>query len=70
MFQYPAKQILAYRLRQIMKRQAWLIDRFEEGLIFLKSTERGKCFIEYIPAENAWNPIVPARINYCMYNKA
>ena len=26
--------------------------------MFLKSVERGKCFIEYIPAENAWNPIV------------
>ena len=25
--------------------------------MFLKSVERGKCFIEYIPAENAWNPI-------------
>lgn len=30
---------------------------FDDGLVFLKSTERGKCFIEYIPAENAWNPI-------------
>ena len=26
--------------------------------MFLKSVERGKCFIEYIPAENAWNPII------------
>lgn len=26
-------------------------------MVFLKSTERGKCFIEYIPAENAWIPI-------------
>lgn len=25
--------------------------------MFFKSIERGKCFIEYIPAENAWNPI-------------
>ena len=23
----------------------------------MKSVERGKCFIEYIPAENAWIPI-------------
>ena len=30
---------------------------FDEGLVFLKSAERGKCFIEYVPAENAWNPI-------------
>lgn len=26
-------------------------------MVFLKSKERGKCFIEYLPAENAWNPI-------------
>lgn len=38
-------------------KKAWLSDRFENGLFFLKSTERGKCFIEYIPAENAWTPI-------------
>ena len=38
-------------------KKAWLADRFEEGLVFLKSVERGKCFIEYIPAENAWVPI-------------
>lgn len=43
---------------QVSSKKAWLKERFEEGLIFLKSTERGKCFIEYIPAENAWNPIV------------
>ena len=37
--------------------KAWLADRFDEGLVFLKSVERGKCFIEYLPAEKAWNPI-------------
>ncbi|MBP5153564.1 MAG: YoaP domain-containing protein [Lachnospiraceae bacterium] len=42
---------------QVASKKAWLADRFDEGLVFLKSTERGKCFIEYIPAENAWNPI-------------
>ena len=26
-------------------------------MVFYRSTERGKCFIEYIPAENAWVPI-------------
>ena len=26
-------------------------------LVFCRSEERGKCFIEYIPAENAWVPI-------------
>lgn len=42
---------------QVASKKAWLLDRFDEGLVFLKSTERGKCFIEYIPAEFAWNPI-------------
>ena len=43
---------------QVSSKKAWLADRFDEGLVFLKSAERGKCFIEYIPAENAWNPII------------
>ena len=42
---------------QVSSKKAWLKERLEEGLVFLKSVERGKCFIEYIPAENAWNPI-------------
>ena len=43
---------------QVSSKKAWLAERFDEGLVFLKSAERGKCFIEYIPAENAWNPIL------------
>ena len=27
---------------QVSSKKAWLADRFEEGLVFLKSTERGK----------------------------
>ena len=42
---------------QVASKKAWLNERFDDGLVFLKSVERGKCFIEYIPAENAWNPI-------------
>ncbi len=42
---------------QVSSKKAWLSDRFDDGLVFLKSVERGKCFIEYIPAEKAWNPI-------------
>ena len=42
---------------QVASKKAWLRDRFDEGLVFLKSVERGKCFIEYVPAENAWAPI-------------
>lgn len=43
---------------QVMSKKAWLAERFDEGLVFLKSAARGKCFIEYIPAENAWIPII------------
>ena len=42
---------------QVSSKKHWIADRFDEGLVFLKSVERGKCFIEYIPAENAWVPI-------------
>lgn len=42
---------------QAMSKKDWLRDRYDDGLVFLKSIERGKCFIEYIPTENAWNPI-------------
>lgn len=42
---------------QVISKKDWLRDSFDDGLVFLKSVERGKCFIEYIPAENAWNPI-------------
>lgn len=42
---------------QVSSKKVWLSEQFKDGLVFLKSKERGKCFIEYIPAENAWNPI-------------
>ena len=42
---------------QVSSKKDWLRSQFENGLVFLKSVERGKCFIEYIPAEYCWNPI-------------
>ena len=42
---------------QVASKKRWMADCFDDGLVFLKSTQRGKCFIEYLPAENAWNPI-------------
>ena len=42
---------------QVASKKAWLKERLDEGLVFLKSAQRGKCFIEYIPAEYAWVPI-------------
>lgn len=43
---------------QSIVKKEWLKQRLDEGLVFYRSEERGKCFIEYIPAENAWVPII------------
>lgn len=42
---------------QVRAKKAWLADRFADGLVFKKADVRGKCFIEYIPAEMAWCPM-------------
>lgn len=41
----------------VTAKKEWLKCRFEEGLKFVKADARGKVFIEYLPAENAWVPI-------------
>ncbi len=38
-------------------KKAWLRERFQDGMVFKKLNVRGKVFIEYIPAENAWCPV-------------
>ena len=43
---------------QVMSKKEWLSSRLDEGLVFLKGDVRGKCFIEYIPAEYAWAPVL------------
>lgn len=42
---------------QVLSKKAWLSDRLDEGLVFLKADVRGKCFIEYLPTEFAWVPV-------------
>lgn len=42
---------------QVASKKAWIANSLNDGLVFLKSAERGKCFIEYIPAERAWCPV-------------
>lgn len=42
---------------QVASKKSWLSERFDDGLVFKKGDVRGKCFIEYIPAEKAWSPI-------------
>lgn len=45
-------------------KKAWLKERFQEGLVFLKLDVRGKVFIEYLPAEVAFVPIVAPEYMY------
>lgn len=42
---------------QVIAKKQWLAERLGEGLVFLKADARWKCFIEYVPAEDAWAPI-------------
>lgn len=39
-------------------KKSWLKARFTEGLQFKRLNVRGKVFIEYLPADAAWSPIV------------
>lgn len=41
----------------VSSKKEWMKDRFADGLVFKKLDARGKVFIEYIPAEEAWCPI-------------
>lgn len=36
--------------KQSLTKKEWMKQRFDEGLVFYRSEERGKCFIEYTPA--------------------
>ncbi len=40
------------------------ISNNNDGLVFTKGDVRGKCFIEYIPAEKAWYPITAPNYMY------
>ena len=45
--------------KQALAKKEWLSSDLMEGLVVLIAARGGdgKCFIEYIPAENAWVPI-------------
>jgi len=47
-------------------KKEWLKGRFDEGLVFKRLDQRGKVFIEYIPIENVWKPVVGK--NYMFIN--
>ncbi|TAK61370.1 MAG: GNAT family N-acetyltransferase [Bacteroidetes bacterium] len=36
----------------------WMKERFKDGLVFKRFDERGKVFIEYMPIEKVWKPII------------
>ena len=36
----------------------WLKNNFKDGYVFKKLNARGKVFIEYVPAEKGWVPII------------
>lgn len=40
----------------IETKKNWMKKQFKNGLVFKKLNERGKIFIEYMSAENAWYP--------------
>ncbi|MDR0661740.1 MAG: hypothetical protein LBG19_13355 [Prevotellaceae bacterium] len=44
-------------IHDVEAKKAWLTDRMQEGLKFVRLDASGKIFIEYMPAENAWMPI-------------
>ena len=47
-------------------KKAWLKKEFDNGYVFRRLDERAKVFIEYVPAEKAWIPVVAP--NYIMIN--
>jgi len=47
-------------------KKEWLKGRFDEGLVFKRLDQRGKVFIEYMPIENVWKPVVGK--NYMFIN--
>ena len=38
-------------------KKAWLKNEFDNGYVFRKLDARAKVFIEYVPAEKAWDPV-------------
>jgi len=53
-------------LSRAQSKKDWMKARFNEGLVFKRFDERGKFFIEYMPIENVWKPIIGK--NYFVIN--
>lgn len=39
-------------------KKEWMKARFDEGLTFKRFDQRGKLFIEYMPIETVWKPVI------------
>lgn len=39
-------------------KKAWMKERFADGLVFNRLDARGKFFIEYMPIEKVWKPVI------------
>ncbi len=39
-------------------KKGWMKERFNDGLVFKRLDDRGKIFIEYMPIENVWKPLI------------
>ncbi len=46
-----------------MQKKEWLKEQFGNGFVFKKVNVRGKVFIEYVPAEYAWKPVLAPGYN-------
>lgn len=46
-----------------IQKKVWLKEQFENGFVFKKVNVRGKVFIEYVPAEYAWKPVLAPGYN-------
>lgn len=47
-------------------KKEWMKEKFKDGLVFKRLDERGKIFIEYMPIEKVWKPVVGK--NYMVIN--
>ena len=53
-------------VRRAESKKDWMRERFAEGLVFKRLDQRGKVFIEYMPIEKVWKPLIGE--NYLVIN--
>lgn len=44
--------------KRAQSKKDWMKEKFDAGLVFKRLDDRGKIFIEYMPIENVWKPII------------